>query len=174
MTKKIETPEVPPLQSDAAAMTAIARVGAIAREIAGIEAECNTTVASATEGAATKAAPLRVEGDLLTESLRRYCEAERARLTDGGTTKTVLFATGAVSWRDRPASVKLRGKVADIIARLRRARLSRFIRTKHEIDKEAMLKEPGVAAKVQGVSIGSAGEDFFVEPLEATIAEAKS
>lgn len=49
--------------------------------------------------------------------------------------------------------------------------LQRFIRTKEEPNKEAMQAEPEVARQVAGISIGSVGEDFVVEPFEAVLAD---
>lgn len=44
-----------------------------------------------------------------------------------------------------------------------------FLREKAEIDKEAMLREPDRARGIVGVTIGTAGESFSVEPFEAEI-----
>jgi phage host-nuclease inhibitor protein Gam len=171
---KTKAANLPVPQSDAEAMEAIARIGKLQREVARIEASLNDAIAKATEAAEKAAAPLRADTEAAIEGLKIYCEANRARLTDGGKTKTVEFATGKVSWRNRPASVKLRDKVEEIVARLKALKLARFIREKEEVDKDAMLKEPDVARTVAGVSIGSEGEDFAVEPLEAELKEVAS
>jgi phage host-nuclease inhibitor protein Gam len=42
---------------------------------------------------------------------------------------------------------------------------------KEEVNKEALLAEPEIAGTVAGVSIGSPGEDFIVEPFEAELAQ---
>ena len=64
--------------------------------------------------------------------------------------------------------------VEAVIAAIKTLGLSSFLRTKEEIDKEAMLREPDKARLVQGVSIGSEGETFAVEPFEAQIEGAAS
>ena len=89
----------------------------------------------------------------------------------GDKTKTVDLGAGIIKWRLRPPSVRLT-KVEDIIERIKALRLRRFLRVSIEVDKEAMRKEPAVARTIAGVSIGSEGEDFIVEPFEAELAEA--
>ena len=100
------------------------------------------------------------------EDLRRgvqaWCEAHREELT-GGRTKTVEFGSGRALWRLRPPSVSLRGKEA-VIEACATLGLNRFLRMKVDVNKEAMLAEPDVARRVAGVSIGSEGEDFVIEP----------
>jgi phage host-nuclease inhibitor protein Gam len=64
----------------------------------------------------------------------------------------------------RPPSVRLRD-MKRVLEALVQLGLARFIRVKQEVDKEAMLREPELAAQVPGVSIGSEGEEFVVSPL---------
>lgn len=175
MARKAKTAglNLPVPQSDAEAMSALKRIGDVSRLIARIEATCNDEVAKLTEAAGTESAPLREQQQALIDGLKTYCEANRERLTEGKT-KTIVFTTGTVSWRNRPASVKLRGKIEVIIERLKAAALDRFIRTKEEVDKDAMLADAEAAKAIAGVKISSDGEDFFVEPIEADIAEAMS
>jgi phage host-nuclease inhibitor protein Gam len=66
-----------------------------------------------------------------------------------------------------PPSVKLRD-VEAILKSLKSLRLERFIRTKEEVDKEAMLKEADVAKTVKGVSI-SQHEEFIAKPAELEV-----
>lgn len=172
---KTPAPNLPVPQSDVEAAAAIARLGAIARELGRIKAEGDERLAVIANDVAGQCDPLLDERAATAEGLRMYCEAHRARLTDDGKSKTAKFATGTVSWRVRPPGVRVpraREALAELVDRLKTLGLSRFLRIKEEVDKEAMLKEPDVAASVQGVSIGSGGEDFVVEPLE--MAEAAS
>ena len=77
-----------------------------------------------------------------------------------GKVKTADLGTGKVSWRFNPAKVNLRGKVEDIIARIKSAGepYAKFLRATVEIDKVAMLRDPNLAASIDGVKIASAGE----------------
>ena len=103
----------------------------------------------------------------LVEGLFAFAEAHRDELTDGGKRKTVEVPTGTFGWRMTPPSVKLRD-VESILESLKALKLERFIRTKEEVDKEAMLKEPEVAGTVKGVSIGQ-HEDFVAKPSELKV-----
>ena len=103
----------------------------------------------------------------LVEGLFAFAEAHRDELTDGGKRKTVEVPTGTFGWRMTPPSVKLRD-VESILESLKSLKLKRFIRTKEEIDKEAMLKEPETAKTVKGVSIGQ-HEEFVAKPAELEV-----
>ena len=103
----------------------------------------------------------------LVEGLFAFAEAHRDELTDGGKRKTVEVPTGTFGWRMTPPSVKLRD-VESILESLKSLKLKRFIRTKEEIDKEAMLKEPETAKTVKGVSIGQ-HEEFVAKPTELEV-----
>ena len=87
-----------------------------------------------------------------------------ADITAGGG-KTVNLITGEVSWRQRPPSIAVRGAEA-VLESLRTLGLHRFIRTKDEVNKEAMLNEPELAATVAGVSVIKGKEDFAITPFE--------
>ncbi len=88
--------------------------------------------------------------------------------------KTVDLGVGTVRWRQRPPSVRITGKAADLLARLKAMGFARFIRVKEEINKDALLGEPAIAAEIKGVSISSAGEDFVIEPVNQAISEGRS
>ena len=98
-----------------------------------------------------------------------WAEANRSELTRDGKTKTVKLAAGEISWRVRPPKVRITGE--GIVAEaLKRLGLERFLRTKQEVDKEALLREPEAAKAIPGVTI-SQREDFVVVPHESQIEE---
>ncbi|MDC7787336.1 host-nuclease inhibitor Gam family protein [Rhodoplanes sp. TEM] len=169
---KIAAPQMPVPQSDVEAAAAVARIGELMRELERIKGRGEDQVAAIAAEVNATSAPLRARLRAETEGLRTFCEANRSRLTDQFKRKTVTFETGTAAWRARPASVTLRDKVDEIIGRVKALGLTRFVRTKEEIDKEAMLREPALAKSIVGVSIGSAGEDFVVEPLQMAEAAA--
>ncbi|MBU2575638.1 host-nuclease inhibitor Gam family protein, partial [Patescibacteria group bacterium] len=103
----------------------------------------------------------------LLEGLFAFAEAHRDELTEGGKRKTVEVPTGIFGWRTTPPAVSLRD-IKSILASLVSLGLERFIRTKEEVDKEAMLKEPEVAKKVKGVSIDQR-EEFIAKPTELEV-----
>ncbi|MGD9769827.1 MAG: host-nuclease inhibitor Gam family protein [Pseudolabrys sp.] len=165
MTKqKTKTPaanvRVPQTDEEAAAF--VTDIGRAATEIDRLTANLQDDIAVLKANAAAEVAdPLRRRNELVL-GLKMYCEANRARLTKNFSTKTITFPTGKVSWRSRKAAVTIKGKAADVIERIKALALSQFIRTKEEVDKEAMLKQAELASTISGVSIASAGEDFTV------------
>jgi phage host-nuclease inhibitor protein Gam len=97
-----------------------------------------------------------------TRRVHVWAEANRDALTSNGKTKTVKLAAGEISWRMRPPSVAVRGMAA-VIEALKKLKLSRFIRTKEELDKEAVLADPDAVNAIKGISI-TQREDFVIKP----------
>ncbi len=159
---------LPVPQSREEAQQSLSRYGLLQREIGRIQAGLDDKVTALKEAAEAKSSPLQAEAAEIVEGLRIWAEANRNTLTDGGRVKFADLGTGKISWRFRPAKVSIRG--ADVILdTLRSLGFGRFIRTKEEVDKEAMLREADIARSVPGVSIGSDGEDFIVEPLTSPL-----
>jgi phage host-nuclease inhibitor protein Gam len=104
----------------------------------------------------------------MTQGLRTWCEANRDALTENNKRKFADLGTGKIEWKFAPPKVTIRG-ADDVILRIKTLGLAIFLREKVEIDKEAMLKEPEKARLISGVAIGSAGENFYVEPFESEI-----
>lgn len=159
---KTEAANIRVPQSDEEAATFVTEVGRCKTEIERIEANLKDDIAALKLRAAQEAAPTVIAWKEALRGLRTYCEAHRARLTKNFTTKTHAFPTGKVSWRARKPKVSLRGKVEDIIDRIKTLGLLQFIRQEEAVNKQAMLDAPELAETISGVSIGSAGEDFYV------------
>ena len=73
-----------------------------------------------------------------------------------------------MAWRQRPPSVSIRGTEA-VLETLERMGLTRFIRTRSEPNKEAMLAEPDAVRGIAGITIVSGVEDFVITPFEAEV-----
>jgi phage host-nuclease inhibitor protein Gam len=56
-----------------------------------------------------------------------------------------------------------------VIEALKRLKLSRFLREKTEINKEAILNEPKAVEGVAGIKIIKDLEDFVIEPFEQEV-----
>jgi phage host-nuclease inhibitor protein Gam len=54
-----------------------------------------------------------------------------------------------------------------VVETLKRMGLSRFVRTKDEPNKEAMLNEQDAVRGIAGIAIVSGVEDFVITPFEA-------
>ena len=145
----------------------LAQIGGEQRATDKIQSDLNTRVEEMKAKAMSDAEPHQKNVSQLVEGLFAYAEAHRDELTDGGKRKTVEVPTGIFGWRMTPPAVSLRD-VESILKSLKSLRLKRFIRTKEEVDKEAMLKEPDVASKVKGVSIGQR-EEFVAKPTELEV-----
>ncbi|WP_299773188.1 host-nuclease inhibitor Gam family protein [uncultured Tateyamaria sp.] len=174
--RKVKTTaaNLPIPQDDSEARSAIREIGDLSRDALRLEAEMNDKIAKLQEEYGEMVEPIRELITAKQEGLKMFCEVNRDRLTKDGKVKFHKFETGEISWRLRPAKVTIRGK-DDVIAAIKQAKLSKkFLRTKIEINKDAMLEKENrsVAAAISGVTIGSDGEDFIVEPFETELAEA--
>ncbi len=166
--KAAATPVFVP-QSKAEVAEAIREIGEQTREIARLQADMNDELARVKERWELLAQPLAERCETLNKGVQIWCEANRNLLTQGGKVKTATLTTGEVAWRTRPPSVRITGADA-VVDMLRRLKLDRFVRTKEEVNKEAILNEPEAVRGVAGISIQQ-GEDFIVTPFESELAE---
>jgi phage host-nuclease inhibitor protein Gam len=168
------------IKTEAAAVTftnehevdaAIAEIGNAQRERQKLEVNMNAEIASVKDRYETAALPFAAVISQLGEAVRIWCEANRVKLTKEGRTKTAKFGAGEVAWRTRPPRVSVRGE-GIVIAALKALGLHKFIRTKEEINKEAILAEPAGINGIKGLSI-SQGEDFVIKPFASEIEEVR-
>ena len=107
--------------------------------------------------------PMQAEVLALVNGLFLFAEKHRAELTSSGG-KTITLPTGTIGWRLTPPAVSIDG-VKAVIARIKELGLTkRFLRTKEEVNKEAILEDPKRAEGIEGISIGQQ-EEFVVKPL---------
>lgn len=169
--KKLKVPAAQGvLQSRQQVVDAIAAIGRHVRERTKIEAAMNDELAETRGQFEGLAEPHSMRIKELSAGVEAWCAAHRDELTDGGKTKTASLPTGEVKWRTTPPSVTVKGAEA-VLALLQERQLVRFIRTKQEVNKEAVLNEPDVATAVPGISI-TQREEFVIEPFETALSEA--
>lgn len=166
MTAKTKSRATPAAQSREETEAAIARIGVAQRALQRLDADLGDRVAKAKEQIEGRAQPLKEQIAADQALVQGWCEAHRAAITRDGAVKFGSFATGEVKWRLRPPKVSIRN-VEGVVAYLQERFQGRFLRSKVEVDKEALLADRMTAALVPGVSIGSEGEDFVVEPFDA-------
>ncbi|MDA5607123.1 host-nuclease inhibitor Gam family protein [Pasteurella multocida] len=147
---------------------AIKEIGDLQRQLEATAIEQNNELAEITEKFAPKLTALQEQIKPIQEAVQAWCESHRDELTNNGKTKTGSFNTGDVQWRQRPPSVGIRG-MDSVLDSLKMRGLTQFIRTKEEINKEAMLNEPETAASVPGVTIKTGIEDFVITPFEQEV-----
>ncbi len=157
-------------QSHAQTTEFIKEIGDLQRDLARIEADMNDELSAVKQRYEEIASPHRTAIKNLYAGAQMWCEANRDALTNAGKTKTATFPTGDVQWRMRPPSVVVRG-TETVLAHLARLNLTRFIRTKEEVNKEAILLEPNAVSAVPGITI-SQGEDFVITPFESELSAA--
>lgn len=124
---------------------AIADAKEIDRQIADIDAEAERFKDAINDGAKKQAAPLHEKRALLSKSIEDYCTYYRDSIFDDGK-KTRQLTHGEVNFRiDPPSCQVIKGKwtiqacISAIKARLTKELQSLFIRTKEELNKEAIL-----------------------------------
>ena len=167
-TNRIKAPAkapafVPQTKDDCAEM--INQIGRIQREILTKQSAMNDEIAAITDRYTGTITQWQAELNALQDGVQSWCEANRDELTEHGKRKTGQFVTGDVQWRQRPPSVGVRG-ADSVIEFLKRHGLDRFVRTKEEINKEAILNEPAAVTGVAGISIKTGLEDFVITPFE--------
>ncbi len=168
---KQEAVYVPVPQSREETATAIAEIGRHQRERDRIQADMNDELTAIKERYEREAAPHLAAIQTHAHGVQLWCEAHRAELTQEGKVKTAQLATGEVKWRTRPPSVSVRG-VEAVLETLKKLGLARFVRTKEELNKEAILAEPEAIQGIRGVTIGQ-GEDFVIVPFETKLEEVR-
>lgn len=147
----------------------IARIGTAQRERQRLEAAMNDELAAVKARFEAEAKPFKDEIEDRSKGLQVFCEGRRDQLTGSGKVKFHRFAAGEVSWRSRPPKVSIRG-TETVLGALKRLGLDRFIRTKEEPNKEAMLAEPQALEGLAGVKFEQ-GEDFVIVPFETELEE---
>lgn len=149
--------------------SAIKEIGDLTREHTRLTTLMNDEITAITERYTPQLNRLTDEQKPLQEAVQEYCEAHRDELTENGKTKTANLITGEVSWRARPPSVSVRN-AEGVLENLQKLGFDRFIRTKQEINKEALLAEPDIAKGIAGITIKQGVEDFVIKPFEAEVA----
>ncbi len=150
------------------ATAALAELGAHQREKQRLQAEMNDEIAKIKEKYEEQADPHRQQIAALLEGLHLYAESHRHEICTSGK-KTVQLATGEFGWRTTTPKVQLKN-VEMILERIKAMGLTKFIRLKEEINKEAMLAEPEVACQIPGIAIKQS-ETFWVKPEETKLEE---
>lgn len=147
----------------------IKTIGDLQRDHTRLSADLNDAIANLTGAAAPQLKALSEQIIRLQNGVHTWCEAHREEICGKG--KSANLVTGEVSWRQRPPSVRISGMEA-VIAWLKQMGMSQFVRTREEVNKEAMLNEADKARAIPGVSIVTGIEDFVITPFEVDTQEA--
>ena len=162
---RVKKEAIPIPNSEAEAIRAVADIGRLQRQIEHIEGRLNDRIDKVKLDALEMISDPKAELEVALDGLFAYCQANREELMPPGR-KTISWPTGEISWRMTPPKVGIRD-VKKVLAGLRQLGLSRFIRTKEEIDKEAILKDRDAVKPVKGIAITQC-EEFVVKPSEVS------
>ncbi len=144
-------------------------LGECQRAMADIEADNNHIVAALAQDHEERLQPFRQKAADMLAALQVWAEANREELLADGDGKTVKLASGEIRWRLTPPSVKIT-KPEDVIERLMDAGLQQYLRTSVEIDKHAILAQPGGVQGIKGIKVGQR-EIFEAKPFGAESAK---
>jgi len=163
-----------PMKTDALAVPSsreeaeqlLADIGRLQRQVTTVESGMNDRLSKVKAEYELKAKPLNDEISDKFRALHVWAEANRHDLLKGRA-KTAKLATGEVSWRITPPSVRITG-VKVVIERLKQLGLHQMLRSKEEPNKEAILAAPDKVEGVKGISI-TQREEFVAKPFESQI-----
>lgn len=173
MSKKstrIKTDAIPAPSTQAEAEQLLAEIGERQREVARIEAAMNDELSAIKASYEKNAQPLNAEIEAKFSALHVWAEAHREDLLKGKS-KTARLATGELLWRITPPSVRIAGGDV-VLERLKQLGMHDLIRTKEEVNKEAVLADPERVEGVKGITI-TQREEFVAKPFESQIERAE-
>lgn len=154
-------------QSKADVQRDIKALGDAQRELVRMETYINDELAKLTKALAPRIEAARLQIAALQSGVQTWCEAHRLEICGKG--KSANLITGEVSWRVRPPSVTLKN-VEGVIDQLGKLGLTDFVRTKHEVNKDAILAAPEQVKNVRGITVNTGVEDFVITPFEIELA----
>lgn len=162
-TKKVKAAAKYACQSRNEVMDDIKSIGDMQREIARLETKMNDAIANITAQYAPRLKELSEKITVVSGGVQAWCESNRDAILNNN--KTVNFVTGEAGWRLKPPSVKVTGEAA-VCAQLNYMGLTRFVRVKESVNKEAILNEKEAVAGFPGIVVQEGVEDFFIAPFE--------
>jgi len=150
---------------------AILTIGNLQNEVAEREREMNERLARIKADYEERALPARQKLAELSAQVRDYCDERRESLVTQAGKKSIDFGSGEVIWKAGKPSVWVKPGLAieKLIAALKDKRLGRFIRTKHELDKQAVLKDPEAVSAVKSMVRVESKEVFAIKPFATQI-----
>lgn len=154
---------------------AIAEVARLTTEIKNAEDKTNESILILQQELADQIKPLADEIKKISLSIKKFTDANREKLFKDGD-KTIKLETGDISYRSAKPSVGTNSskKLIDSILEANNLLDVRdkfvkkmdkvFIRTKLELNKDAVLENPDTAKTVTGVEVAEGEESFYIKP----------
>lgn len=162
---------VPVPQNITDANRMVRELGITQRELRRIETNMADELAAVRERHEAAAAPHKRAAEDMLNGLQIWATANREAITNGGKVKFCMVPAGKLEWRNTPPSVTVRG-AERVLELLKEKWKKAFIRTKEEINKEAILDSPKDHAvrSLPGITINNR-EEFIVTPHDAELAQ---
>jgi phage host-nuclease inhibitor protein Gam len=154
---------------------AIAEIANWTRQITESEDLANKRILAIQESLAAEIEPMKKEIKKISLSIKKFTDANREKLFKDGD-KTIKLETGDISYRSAKPSVgtnsskKLietileQNNLLDVRDKFVKKMDKVFIRTKLELNKDAILENPSTAKKVTGVEVADGEESFYIKP----------
>jgi len=168
--KRIKAPAITAPGTKDEASTLLGEIGDLQRDLVMTETEMNDRLSKIKKTYEDEAALLNERINEKFEALHVWAEANKTILLKGKA-KTARLSTGEISWRSTPPSVRVT-KVEAVIKKLKAAGLFDLVRTKEEVNKEAVLEEPQRVKGITGITVSNK-EEFVAKPFESLIEKAK-
>lgn len=172
MAKKSRKALAPVPQSRAEFEAAAVELGEGMRALAKIAADAADAIARIKLGQKQKSAELEDRLTALWDAISAYATAHRTELLPPGR-KSVAIAAGVIGWRTSTPTVTLDADEEAVIDLIHAAGFAHFLREKTEIDKTAVLADPVLAAKIEGIVIRQV-ERLFFQPLDIDVERTKA
>lgn len=170
MAMRIKANDIPAAKSREEVEALIQEMGDAQRKVERIEASMNDKLSKLKAEYEERAKPLN---ELIANNfaaIQAYCGVNRDNMLKGDA-KTAKLTTGEIYWRVTPPKVAIRGADA-VMKALKSLGLIHFIRSKEEIDKQAILADPDKVSQIKGITI-SQREEFGVKPFSSEIEKAE-
>lgn len=147
-------------------------IGEMQREVVRKETKMNDELAAIKLKYGDLVKPLNTVIDDQFSALHMYAEANKDDLLDGKL-KSCKMATGDIGWRTSTPKVTVRNAKV-VLESLKQLGLSQFIRTKEEINKDAILADKDQkAASINGITI-TQKDEFWIKPFESEVEKAQA
>ena len=154
---------------------AIAEIARLNSEIKSLEDTANQVISEIQQKLAEQIEPLKQEIKKISLSIKRYTDDNREKLFKEGE-KTIKLETGDISYRSAGKAVGVNSSVKLIESILEQNNLLEarnkfvkkmdkvFLRTKLELNKDAILAKPESAKQITGVDVVDGAESFYIKP----------
>lgn len=143
------------------AESAMQELAALEREVRSVTDAMNAQVDALKENAKATAAPLDARKKALTDALGTYLKMNRTEILKGR--KSVELTFGLMGFRASSAISQMRGVSVEMtLDRMKNAGLPEGIRTKEELDKDAVRGWPDERLSLVGL-VRQEKDQFFVE-----------